>query len=102
MTRSIQPTPEARADNAATMDTSVLCLAVVPKAGFLNHKGVASFPLYWLNADIPPSGSMTDFVSETELGTALQEILADGLLEELWYARPNERGNWAKNWAKQG
>lgn len=102
MTRSMQPSPEIRSQSSEQKRERALCLAVVPKAGFSNERGIASFPLYWISAELAPIGSPTEFITETELGNALYEILADTLLEDLWCAHPYSRSEWATTWAKQG
>ena len=103
MTRSIQPSSELSLPNPSSSDADVLCLAVVPKNGFHGSKASpATFPLYWVQADLPTFNSAADFVSDTELGAALQEILVDTLLEELWCAPPSSRQKWLDVWRKQG
>jgi len=71
-------------------NTKLLCLAVIPKAGY------TSFPLYWLsyNASLP--------IDEQSLAKALTEILTDPLQEDLWLASGSQRISWLDNWAKDG
>jgi phosphoribosylformylglycinamidine synthase subunit PurSL len=95
MTRSMQ---ELRSYNESSQAQQVLCLAVVPRAGFKGN--FATFPIYWLQADLPPYTSIEEFISDSEWGQALQEVLIDPLLEELWGAKPDERQPWIDAWRR--
>lgn len=97
MTKSLQ---ELKSTNESSEMQQVLCLAVVPKAGF--KSSVATFPIYWLQADLPPFATLTEFVSETEMGQALQDVIIDPLLEELWCAESQRRQPWLEGWARSG
>lgn len=91
---------ETRSQSNGGSSSEVLCLAVVPKGGFPKDKTMASMPLYWFEAELPPFQSISEFISDTEMGRALAEVLVDPLLEELWCSRPDERTGWLKHWHK--
>lgn len=97
MTRSMQ---ELRNANESAESQQTLCLAVVPKSGF--KIGFASFPLYWLHTELPTHASLNELIADSELGHALQEVLIDPLLEELWCSKPTERQEWLEHWRKAG
>jgi phosphoribosylformylglycinamidine synthase II len=97
MTRSMS---EVRSHNESSQTHQTLCLAVIPRAGFKSN--LATFAIYWIQADLPPYGSLAEFVSDSEWGQALQDVLIDPLLEELWCAKPAERQPWLDGWRRAG
>ncbi len=101
MSRSTQPS-EAKLQGSAGRKTQVLSLAVVPKNGSEREGLFFTFPLYWMEADLPPFNSLADFVQDSEMGNALQEILADPLLEELWCTTQREKSAWVAAWRQEG
>jgi phosphoribosylformylglycinamidine synthase subunit PurSL len=102
MTRSMQPSSEYRSQHNAGTNSGVLCIAVVPKGGFALQADVVSFPLYWVQAELPSFENVAEFLGETEFGMSLKEVLSDNLIEELWCAGPNERSAWTDKWQKCG
>lgn len=97
MTRSMH---EVKSYNEPSQAHQTLCLAVVPKAGFKSD--LTTFALYWLQADLPFVHSLPEFIADSEWGQALQEVLIDPLLEELWCAVPSERQPWLDGWKRTG
>ncbi|SRR5579875_2906220 len=88
------------ATKAASKPTrQVLCLAVLPKAGLAADGTTVSFPLYWICTDGGEGGVKPAFVPDL---AAFNEVLVDPLLEELWCAQPEGRGEWAERWRKEG
>ena len=77
----------------------VICLSVIPKAGFRIDVDSVQFPLYWVSGH----GALDrqGFV-DSHLGQALQEILVDPLLEELWYSLGGKRKSWIDRWTQDG
>jgi phosphoribosylformylglycinamidine synthase len=91
---------ELKSANESSESQQVLCLAVIPKAGV---NGVhPNFPLYWIHADLPSFGSLSEFISDSEMGQALQEVLIDPLLEELWCCKPQDRQSWVDTFKRAG
>jgi phosphoribosylformylglycinamidine synthase len=97
MTRSMQ---ELKSQNDSAKADQVMCLAVIPRGGFKTN--FSTFPLYWLQAEIPSFATLAEFVQDSEWGQALQEVLIDPLLEELWCAKPTERQPWLDGWKRSG
>src|SRR5579875_3145090 len=88
------------ATKAASKPTrQVLCLAVLPKAGLAADGTTVSFPLYWICTDGGEGGVKPAFVPDL---AAFNEVLVDPLLEELWCAQAEGRGEWAERWRKEG
>jgi len=79
-------------------EQSVLCLAVLPRAGFRQDKNLVEFPLYWIQAD-EPGQSLAD---DPKFLETLADILTDPLIEDLRCALPGQRGEWVKDWALAG
>lgn len=76
-------------------DAPVYCLAVVPKDGLQSSGAPLTFPLYWVCAS---NGNQIN----DGLVRALEEILSDPLLEELWHCPPQCRQQWAERFSAAG
>lgn len=77
----------------------VICLAVIPKAGFRIDAEIVQFPIYWVQGH----DSVThESFTESELWKALKEVLIDPLLEELWFSLGGKRKNWITKWTQDG
>lgn len=77
----------------------VICLAVFPKAGFKIDAERVQFPLYWIEGheEVDHKG----FVGSS-LAKALEEVLTDPLLEELWFSLGGKRKSWLERWTQEG
>lgn len=98
MTRSV---PELRTNDGSTETRNSICLAVVNKT---SHRALVpcQIPLYWLQASELPSVTAKDNWLESEFGQALEEVLSDPLLQELWCAFSDQRADWLKRWQSNG
>lgn len=90
---------KANAQSAETANNSeTLCVAIVPKSSASAESGADSktmaLPLYWLTG--------ANLEQSEQLTTALQEILADQLLEDVWCVVSGERSAWLSQWKEQG
>ena len=92
---------ENAVSNSSTKESSrqVICLAVVPRAGFRIDAEVVQFPLYWV--ETTEQIKKEDFAGSS-LGLALTEVLTDPLLEDLWFSTGVSRKKWTENWAQNG
>lgn len=79
--------------------SQVVCLAVIPSAGFRIDAPVVQFPIYWLSGHA--SITHEEFPG-SELGRALEEVLIDPLLEELWFSLGGKRKSWISRWQADG
>lgn len=72
-----------------------LCVMVVPR-GLTSSGAVADLikelPLYWVSSEKSPQ----EMLADSNLTSALKEILADPLLEEVWFSLPTERKTWTE------
>jgi phosphoribosylformylglycinamidine synthase II len=99
--RSMQQSSEYRAQqNSAS--AGMLCVAVIPKHPFDKKQAVVSFPLYWLQGEMPAFNSPAEFMNETEIGAAIKDVLSDSLIEDLWCALPDRRTEWITAFKQQG
>jgi phosphoribosylformylglycinamidine synthase len=96
MTRASASTKAAKSTSGKN-DVQLLCLAVVPQAGFSTKTGSVSFPLYW----VQQAGSDRGAESDPKLIEALEQILVDPLQERLLQATPEGRQAWTDDWSKQ-
>jgi len=89
-------------DSQATKEDStsqVVCLAVIPKAGFNIEADVVQFPIYWVQGH----GAVNrDGFIDSQLGQALQDVIVDPLLEELWFSLGGKRKSWITRWTQDG
>ncbi len=95
MTRASAST-KAPKSTSSTADSQLLCLAVVPHAGFSAKAGPVSFPLYWLQF----AGGKKSCEPDERLIEALEQVLIDPLQEKLLRAKPDERQVWSSEWAQ--
>lgn len=78
----------------------LICLSVVPKAGFRIDAEVVEFPIYWVQGH---EGTLErDTFLDSKLGKALQDVLTDPLLEELWISLGGKRKTWIERWTQDG
>lgn len=77
----------------------VICLAVVPKAGFRIDAEVVQFPIYWVQTE---QRIEKEEFPNSPLSAALQDILIDPLLEEMWLSIGGTRKSWVQNWKSNG
>ncbi len=82
-----------------TAAKQVICLAVIPKAGFKIDADLVQFPLYWL--EIQDMIEREAFI-DSPLGQALKNVLIDPLLEELWFSLGGKRKSWITRWTQEG
>ncbi len=86
-------------DTGEGAQSQVICLAVIPKAGFRIDAPVVQFPIYWIQGHDELSH---ENFAESALGKALEEVLIDPLLEELWFSLGGKRKNWITRWSQDG
>ena len=79
--------------------SQVICLAVIPRAGFRIDAPVVQFPIYWIEGHAAVTHE--DFPN-SELGKALEEVLTDPLLEDLWFSLGGKRKSWITRWTQDG
>ena len=76
----------------------IICLALVPRAGFELSQKPLEFPLYWLKADRP----VADMLDDETFTATLSEILTNPLVEKLWIDLSSGRSHWTKVWRDIG
>lgn len=89
-------------DSNAGVGGTVLTLAVVPKGGFVEKQQHVEFPLYWIQGGETGEAAGKDDFTRSELGRALQEVLIDELLEDLWFSFCGNRERWVESWREFG
>lgn len=82
-------------------EKKILCLAVWPQGRVEHQKEPFQFPLYWLELEPGLTGA-ADEPSGTALGAALVEILADPLLETVYFDNAATRKTLTRLWLDAG